>query len=513
MYKDESKQILISISSDSYMSKDDSKSAVTYRMTWTPQSVTMGEMLEYCIDGHTFCNQFCDDNHEIFKKPFNSTYKTDARFLGSDVITIDVDHIEALAEKYKYEFGNLIKELSSHNLEPSLWFTSYSHNPSAGLLKGHLIYAFDSRIPGKDGGKTYRLIANKIEDLITTITGASDLDACSHSGVQYINGTNINNSELHVESGISNLVYEYADFGFENDYIVSFNAEAIKNYKPKEVPKKVSKWVLQSIKECGIEFFIEHNKHRFEYFYRKEEGYEWHTTPTGCQYAFVDDEYFALYYNAKTVKDRQGRRKKVFERMCERRLLKPTASPDEIAYCAVVDIERYFDKSGNVFTAEYIERNVNNCFSLTLDEIKKKYSKNIAKLKERTPKSRVIFKYLRGMDAKQKANERKCLAKERVLGVYDFTLSPTANVSYLKHEYDISISVSTLYSYFKEDNIDYTEYKFIKQEKKKYDIRLCITEMNNNNMSITVRTIKEYLKIKGIKASSKDCCDAIKLMQ
>ena len=114
---------------------------------------------------------------------------------------------------------------------------------------------------------------------------------------------------------------------------------------------------------------------------------------------------------------------------------------------------------------------------------------------------------------KQKANERKCLAKERVLGVYDFTLSPTANVSYLKHEYDISISVSTLYSYFKEDNIDYTEYKFIKQEKKMYDIRLCITEMNNNNMSITVRAIKEYLKIKGIKASSKDCCDAIKIMQ
>ena len=76
MYKDENKQILISISSDSYMSKDDSKSAVTYRMTWTPQNVTMGKMLEYCMSGHTFCNQFCDDKHEIFKKPFNSTFFT-----------------------------------------------------------------------------------------------------------------------------------------------------------------------------------------------------------------------------------------------------------------------------------------------------------------------------------------------------------------------------------------------------------------------------------------------------
>lgn len=512
MYKNESKELLISLSSDSYMSKDESKSAVTCSMTWTPQYVTMGEMLENCISGHTFCNQFCDDSHELFRHPFNSKCKTNARFLGSDVITIDVDHIEALAEKYEYKIGNFIQDLSSHNLEPSLWFTSYSHNPSAGLLKGHLIYAFDSSIPGKDGGDTYELIARKIEELIKIASGASNLDACSHSGVQYINGTNVNNSELYIESGISYLVYEYADFGFENDYIVSFNANAIKNFRPKEVPKKVSKWVIQSIKECGMEFFVEHNKHRFEYFYRKEDGYEWHTTPTGCEYAFVDDEYFALYFNAITVKDRQGRRKKVYERMCERRLLKPTASPDEIAYCAIVDIERYFDKSGNVFTAEYIERNVNNCFTLSLDEIKKKYSKNIAKLKERTPKSGAIFKYRRGMDAKQKANERKYLAKERVFEVYDFTLSPTENVSYLRSSHNITISVATLYSYFKEDNIDYTEYKFIKQEKKKYDIRSCLYEMKNNNVSITVRALKEYIKIKGIKASSKDCCEAIKSM-
>ena len=36
--------------------------------------------------------------------------------------------------------------------------------------------------------------------------------------------------------------------------------------------------------------------------------------------------------------------------------------------------------------------------------------------------------------------------------------------------------------------------------------------MKNNNVSITVRALKEYIKIKGIKASSKDCCEAIKLM-
>lgn len=45
-----------------------------------------------------------------------------------------------------------------------------------------------------------------------------------------------------------------------------------------------------------------------------------------------------------------------------------------------------------------------------------------------------------------------------------------------------------------------------------YDVRSCISEMKNNNVCITVRAVKEYIKIKGIRASSKDCCEAIKSM-
>ena len=507
MYRDENKRFLISLSSDSYMSKEETKEAVGTTMRWNVQTISMGEMLDYCVTGHTYCNLFHDDEGELFARPFQAkNEKINNRFSGSDFITIDVDDFEGLVDKYSYHLPDFIKELSDNDLEPSLWFTSYSHNPSEGLLKAHLIYVFDSTIPGKDGGKTYQAIAKRIEERITEVTGVP-IDPCSNRCAQCVNGTNVNNPELFIEKAISYNVYEFTDFGFDD--ITTLWETNVKSFKPKEQQLTVSKWLIRNLKESGIDSFLECYGRKYSYFYRTEDCYEWYQTPTGCWYAFIDSRYFSLFYNHTKVIDGQQRRKKVYERMCERRLMHPTASPNQIAYCAVRDIKMYFDNSDDVFNYEYIQRNVNNCFSLSIDEIEKKYSRNIAKLKERAPKSGVIFRYKCGMTPADKAKERQRLRMDMVFSVYDITMSPTDNAPYLNTVHNITISVSTLYTYFKECNIDYKVYKIIKQEKKKHDIQLCLSEMTSNNISITVRSLKEYLKTKEVKASTKDCCDAI----
>ena len=101
--------------------------------------------------------------------------------------------------------------------------------------------------------------------------------------------------------------------------------------------------------------------------------------------------------------------------------------------------------------------------------------------------------------------------ENQIFSVYDITLSPSENVTYLKTEHNISVSVSTLYNYFKEYDIDYTAYKIIRKEKRERDIQLCLVEMANSNMNITVRSLKDYLKQTGIKASTEDCSKAVKL--
>ena len=199
--------------------------------------------------------------------------------------------------------------------------------------------------------------------------------------------------------------------------------------------------------------------------------------------------------------------------MCERRVMHPTACPNQIAYCAVKDIDLFFDNSDGVFDYEYIQRNVNNCFSLSIEDITKKYSKNIAKRKEKAPKSKVIFRYARGMTPAEKAKERQRLAVENIFSVYDITMSPSENVPYLLIEHNISVSVSTLYNYFKEYKIDYKAYKVIKKEKKEREIQICLEELKESNTNITVRKLKEYIKQKGIKASTEDCTKAVKVFQ
>ena len=235
------------------MSKEESKDAVGTTMRWSTQDISMGEMLDYCVSGHTYCNLFHDDNSELFTCPFNAKEKENNNFFGSDIITVDVDDFESVAEKYEHQLPNFIADLANNNLEPSLWFTSYSHNPSEGILKAHLIYAFDSTIQGKDGGETYKTIANKLHECITEATEVP-IDSCSCRCAQFINGTNIHNPELFVEHGISYTVYEFSDFGFNN--IFALWEENVKLYKPKCKHATVSKWLITSLKETGFDGFL-----------------------------------------------------------------------------------------------------------------------------------------------------------------------------------------------------------------------------------------------------------------
>ena len=75
MYRDENKRFLISLSSDSYMSKEETKEAVGTTMRWNVQTISMGEMLDYCVTGHTYCNLFHDDDGELFARPFQAKNK------------------------------------------------------------------------------------------------------------------------------------------------------------------------------------------------------------------------------------------------------------------------------------------------------------------------------------------------------------------------------------------------------------------------------------------------------
>lgn len=500
-----------SISSDSYQTKEEATTALIQSdsapaMAWVTQQVTMDEMLNSCITGHSYCNLFNNLNGEVYSRPFRSWDKTNDNFAGSYVATVDVDEFGDSALKYDLQITNYINVLAQHNLAPSFWYTSFSHQPSEHKLKAHLLYVFDSMIPGRDGGETYRILSEAICQRISD-AGGVPIDKCSKTCSQYINPTNINNSSLCVESGISHTVYSFEDFGLSNLHEIW--EENVMAYVPKTKRLTVSKSLINDYKLMTEDDFLAKYGAQYHYFYRMEE-YEWNTASNGCRYAEIDDEYFALYFNAVTLTDGHGRRKKIFERMCERRLMRPEATPNQIAYCAVKDVALFVDNEDGVFDADYFKRNVNHCFELSLTEIMQKYSHNISYLKSKAPTRKKLYKYPPGMNLAQKAKARRDIYAEIVFSVYDFTMSPEENSKMLASEYNITIATSTLYNYFKDYNVDYTEYKSSKQVEKEITVQTILNDMSEGGVKITCRNLKQLLKDKGVKMSNKALSDYVR---
>ena len=511
MYRNVEFKFNISLSTDSYLTKEEATAALTMSatspMAWQTLSVTMDEMLNCCITGHSYCNLFHNKNGNVYTRPFNSWNKTNDNFAGSYVVTVDVDEFREIALDYDCKISRYINTLSNRGIEPSLWYTSFSHNPNEKKLKVHLIYVFDSLIPGKDGGETYRNLAEKICERVE-IAGGVPVDEHSKVCSQFFNPTNINNPSLTVEYGASRHLYQFEDFGIDD--IDSIWVENVKNYVPKSIPTTVSESLLREYDLLPKDSFFEKYGSSYRYFYRKERGYEWYEAESGCRYADIDDEFFSLFYNARTIKDGMGRRKKVYERMCERRVMNPTSTPNEIAYCAMRDTELFVDNSDRVFNADYFRRNVNHCFTFSVDELTQQYSHNIAKLKSRNPKRNFIVKYAYGMTSGQKAKIRSDIFADKVFGVYDVSMSPSENIEVLNTIHNISISPSTLYTYFSTYGFDYSEYKTLKQEKKEQEVLLCLEDMYKNDMIITVKSVRNRLRESGIKISNDSCSRIVK---
>ena len=511
MYNDVDFIFTTSLSSSSYLTKEEATTALiksenTPAMAWGTQQVTMDEMLNSCITGYSYCNLFHNLNGEVYSRPFYSWDKTNDNFAGSYVVTVDVDEFGESALEYDLQITNYVNVLAQHNLAPSFWYTSFSHQPSEHKIKAHLLYVFDSLIPGRDGGETYRMLSEAICQRISD-AGGVPIDKCSKTCSQYINPTNINNSSLCVEFGISHTVYSFDDFGLSN--LREIWEDNVMHYVPKSRRMTVSKSLINDYNLLSEEDFLAKYGARYHYFYRKEE-YEWNMTSTGCQYAEIDEDYFSLYFNVNTLTDGQGRRKKIFERMCERRLMRPEATPNQIAYCAVKDVVLFVDNGDGAFDADYFKRNVNRCFELSLEEIEQKYSHNISYLKSRAPKRKVIYKYALGMDLAQKAKARRGIYAEMVFNVYDFTMSPEDNSRMLAREYNITIAPSTLYNYFKDYNVDYTVYKSSRQSEKESIVQTTLNDMSEQGIKITCRSLKQLLKDKGVKMSNKTLSDYIR---
>ena len=178
------------------------------------------------------------------------------------------------------------------------------------------------------------------------------------------------------------------------------------------------------------------NLHR--YHYRKEKS-EWiHEL-----YQFIDSDYFALKYYLIRIEDNMKRRKKLYDRMCLRRIMYPTINRDEMVFDSLIDIMKFFDNEDGIIDKACIKRNIECCFAQDIESLKEHYSDYIAYLRQFNPKRGIIYK------------NRKCYTKETTYLILDDYFNPTFNIrenmEFINTQLPLfSISQSTLSRYIKD---------------------------------------------------------------
>ena len=482
MFVDDYYKFKISVSVDNYWNKEDvnacigsSKNATNKqirlkygrstksKISFREVEVTASELLDYCIHGYTFCNLFrgypdsgqTDKGKTVsYRKKdgsFTMSAKCDKYFYGSNVICADIEEIG---------YQTIQDYVSRISIKPTFWYSTFSHmQPNKGV-RFRMVYVLDQTIIGKE---QFEAIVDAFNHRIENEVYEEMHDKCNKKPAQYFNGTNIANGELSIEYDGSGCIYSINDIINVNNIKIErednnktttyyTSCQNDHNTNIMNIPLTITVpepyyWLLYDIDNLDYDTFMKYNRHKYTYTYRMDTG-EW----INDTYQFVPDNFFALYWPVNKLCDGNKRRKKIFERMCLRRLMNPNIDIDTIIFCAYEDIHLFCDNSDKVFNAEYLERNAQNAFELTLEEIEEKYSYNIAYLRSKRPKDGIILKS--GTAYAGYANViKKNIRYEIIDRYYDSTMSVKENMALLPGLTGLYFTERTLYRYCKDRGV------------------------------------------------------------
>ena len=443
--------------------------------------VTSEELLDYLLNGHVICHVFASDL-------FTKSYKKNSNFKCAYLIGVDIDDTQYTVEEF-------IDKLS---FKPTFYYTSYSNMKNGNGARFRLVYVINARQSGPPIKNPYlfRYCVYCLNSIIERDTDEVIKDKCNQNCSQYFNGTNKDNKDIILEHGITNYVYELEDFGINaegfKDFLINYCyyktankehtrgmldilyriykikciydsskmmfVETLDNdseYQTAEIipqeQTKCSNWFVNLLRRRefeGYETVIKLNRHKFPYIYRKEKD-EW----IDNLYQFVDKDYFSLYYNYNKVKDGSQRRKKLYERMCLRRILYPNANADTLLFNAFIDVCRFFEVD-NDLTIDCLVRNVESAMSMSIEDIQSNFKEAIEELqKTRRPKNGIILKRGVCFGAVEISKKLKEIRWNIIEDAYNPELSIKENLIFLNDCLGISISRPTLYRICKERNL------------------------------------------------------------
>ena len=473
-YTSEDFKFTISVSREFYETKEAAKLSLSKstaskvgkeKMSFTEKTITVREMMDYATSGYAFTARYnvnpdvkyCltdKDGKKTYSYPtykngkskggMKLSFKRDEFFKESSVVFVDIDLTK---------YPTIPDYLNTLEYKPTFTYPSYSDKTEKNGISSRrfrMVYVFSQPLQADE----FKKVSGSINAKTEIDTGEELDDKCNEVLSQYMNGV-----YDCTEKYYTGIIYDYSDFiDTTTDQPKYGKQHDNNNDTTTEQPEKeiiYDKAMFYDMSHLDYDSFMTRYRWQFNYSYDNSNPNGWiRFGESEVYYQFVGEDYFKLFWNVDRVRDGQKRRKKVFMRMCLRKLMNPEISLDSLMFCAYEDIHRFFDNSDNALGADYILKNATNAIKMELTEIESRYSDTIKELKDRfNPSSGIILKS--GSATGGLANTAiRDIKFSKIDEVYDTSLSVAENKANIE-KVMFPISERSLYYYCKERGISY----------------------------------------------------------
>lgn len=487
-------------------------------------NITALDLLTSLTQGKCACQLF-NPTRPRKDRTFGTTDKRYENFAGAYCVFVDIDET-----KYQ-DMRDFINRLS---LKPTFAYTSYSNKQPGKGARFRLCYVFSEPVHGIFH---FRYLASKVYEKIERDTNETIRDKCGLSPAQYMNGVNKYTDGIVFDEFSSNAIYDFQDFSCSDEDFVSYlqrycdySISQKRRHKrdidsllyslcddkerktsdisyiyitqtmtdDKKMNTRFSERFVCDMERLSYEEFMKEYRHTIEYFWRKEDNEGWTLMLTDygyVEYQDVSEGYFSLPYYINKIKDGQGRRKKLFQRMCLRRVMRPDVFADDLLFNAYEDLNRLMDNSGkdgaNIITVEELQRNVEDAMRLSVEDIETDYQDMIGYLRSRKPKGGKIYRFGRATTTGERNRAIKAVRWREIADNYEWTLTPQENLENLQ-AMGIDVSIATIYRYCKEHDIPtnvgklYTDAMVMKMYDKTLSLRANCKKLQEQGIKISL---------------------------
>lgn len=323
--------LTLSVSDQCFETKPPKGSAIYSKLTFTQQTVSLLQFIEFIKNGYMFCGVYDD------KKFSNKNYKTSQHLVSNNVVSIDIDDCDCSMRDF----------MSTLKYSPSIAYETFSNLEEGKGYRFRFLYVFDDFVDGETYSRLYYAIckANAIE--------CSSNDTSTASPYQKILGTNGKHRDIiglgyvyHIDSfknfmdeeSVQSTIYKKTKTGInqvdwtpKTEY--KFKDKTFENMWDKatdtEILSQMSQY--QTLETTYINF---------------NDGELWRDL-TDEEYYCIKRKWQRKIFNGRNViaiakvKNGEHRRKKIYLSLIRRRLIDPTITLEHLCYAALFELN-YF---------------------------------------------------------------------------------------------------------------------------------------------------------------------------